>query len=144
MFSKACEYGIRATIYIAHQSEQKHKVSLKDVAEAIKSPEPYTSKILQKLSKNGIILSEKGPKGGFSIPSEQLKTLTLSQIVSTIDGNDLFTNCLLGFHSCNDKKPCPIHYPFLTIKLQMNALLNNTFIYDLMMDYQSGLSFLDP
>jgi Rrf2 family iron-sulfur cluster assembly transcriptional regulator len=51
MFSKACEYGIRASIFIAEQSLLDRKVSLKDVAEAIESPSAYTSKILQRLSK---------------------------------------------------------------------------------------------
>ena len=55
MFSKACEYAIRASIYIAKQSQNASKVSLKDVAMAIESPEAYTSKILQQLSRNHII-----------------------------------------------------------------------------------------
>ena len=65
MFSKACEYGIRASIFIAEQSLLDKKVSLKDIAKAIDSPEAYTSKILQQLSRNFIINSDKGPTGGF-------------------------------------------------------------------------------
>ena len=52
MFSKACEYGIRASIYIAQQSLLDRKVSLKEISEAIESPTAYTSKILQKLTRN--------------------------------------------------------------------------------------------
>src|SRR5690606_13909092 len=65
MFAKACEYGTRAAIYIAEQSLEDRKVSLKEVAEAIDSPEAYTSKILQLLSHNQLIISEKGPAGGY-------------------------------------------------------------------------------
>ena len=67
MFSKACEYGIKASVYIVEHSLKNEKVSLKDVAKAIGSPEAYTSKILQQLSRSNVIRSEKGPAGGFSI-----------------------------------------------------------------------------
>ena len=46
MFSKACEYGIKATIHISHQSQQGHRVSLKAVAKAIDFPIAFTAKIL--------------------------------------------------------------------------------------------------
>ena len=49
MFSKACEYGIRASIYIASQTQIGNRVSLVDVVKKIESPEAFTSKILQKL-----------------------------------------------------------------------------------------------
>ena len=45
MFSKACEYGIRATIYIAMQSKEGNRVSLKDIADQTNSPVAFTAKI---------------------------------------------------------------------------------------------------
>ena len=44
MFSKACEYGIRAMVHIAMQSERGERTGLKEVAEAIDSPVAFTSK----------------------------------------------------------------------------------------------------
>ena len=67
MFSKACEYGIKASIFIAQQSLLDRKVNLREIAEAIESPTAYTSKILQKLSRQKIINTDKGPTGGFSM-----------------------------------------------------------------------------
>ena len=63
MFSKACEYGIRAAVYIAHQSMEGRRVSLKEIAEKIDSPVAFTAKILQQLSRNGIVESIKGAGG---------------------------------------------------------------------------------
>jgi Rrf2 family iron-sulfur cluster assembly transcriptional regulator len=85
MFSKACEYAIRATIWIAGKSLLGSKVNLKDVAKAIDSPEAYTSKILQQLSRNNIIISEKGPTGGFSMSIAEMDNVKLSTIVSAPD-----------------------------------------------------------
>jgi Rrf2 family iron-sulfur cluster assembly transcriptional regulator len=52
IFSKACEYGIRATIYVAQQTSINGKrCNLKDISKEIDSPEAFTAKILQKLVK---------------------------------------------------------------------------------------------
>lgn len=57
MFSKACEYAIRASIYIAAETEDGRCIGLPDIAKKINSPEAFTSKILQKLVKNEVIQS---------------------------------------------------------------------------------------
>lgn len=142
MFSKACEYAIRASIYIAEQSLQHQKVSLKDVAQAIESPEAYTSKILQQLVKNQIIISEKGPTGGFSISLEKLDNIYLSSIVTTIDGNEIFLGCGLGLKQCNEKKPCPVHHLFKDIRDGLKQMLETTTLLSLALQLEEGIVFL--
>ena len=142
MFSKACEYGIRATIYIAEQSLLDRKVSLKEVAESIESPIAYTSKILQKLSRNKIITSEKGPSGGFSIEKKELDNLKLSTIVFTIDGDNIYHGCGLGLKKCNEKMPCSVHNQFKIIRGELKKMLENTTLKSLAVDYEKGLTYL--
>ncbi|MGV8946943.1 MAG: RrF2 family transcriptional regulator [Lutibacter sp.] len=144
MFSKACEYGIRATIYIAKKSlsDKSSRVSLKEVAKAIGSPEAYTSKILQKLSKNNIINSDKGPTGGFSMDQLELDKVKLSTIVFTIDGDDIYKGCGLGLEKCNEQMPCPVHNQFKTIREDLKIMLETTTIISLSMGVQDGLTFL--
>ena len=52
MFSKSCEYAIRATIFIASKCCEERRVGLKEISLAIDSPIAFTAKILQILSKN--------------------------------------------------------------------------------------------
>ncbi|WP_370449470.1 Rrf2 family transcriptional regulator [Aquimarina sp. BL5] len=59
MFSRACEYGIKASIYIAQQSLQKKLTNLKAIANEIDSSEAFTVKILQTLVKNKILSSKR-------------------------------------------------------------------------------------
>ncbi len=73
MFSKACEYGIRACIYIATESSVEKKIRIDKIAEQIKAPKAFTSKVLQQLVRHGIIFSSKGPRGGFYITEEKAK-----------------------------------------------------------------------
>lgn len=142
MFSKACEYGIRATIYIAEQSRHDRKVSLKDVTKAIESPEAYTSKILQQLSRSKIINSDKGPTGGFSMNKQELDKVKLSTIVSAIDGDEIYKGCGLGLMKCNEKKPCPVHNQFKLIRDELKKMLETTTIKSLSSDHERGLTFL--
>ncbi len=142
MFSKACEYGIRAIIYIAHQSQQNKRVSLKAIAKAIDSPDAFTAKILQSLASNDIILSSKGPSGGYEISADHQLQVTLYQIVQAIDGDQLFKGCGLGLRLCNEKKPCPIHFKFTSIRQDLIAMLQDTSVGELATVLDKGVAFL--
>ena len=142
MFSKACEYGIRAAIYIAEQSHLNRKVGLIEVADAIESPAAYTSKILQLLARHKVIRSDKGPTGGFSMDKNDFDTIKLSTIVEAIDGNDIYMGCGLGFSNCNERQPCPLHNQFISIRNELKMMLENTTIKSLAEDFEKGLTFL--
>lgn len=142
MFSKACEYGIKATLHIAHESQQGNRVSLKDIATAIGSPEAFTAKILQQLARNGIVNSVKGPSGGFEIDIPDLKKIKLSRIVSAIDGDSIYVGCGLGLKACNESKPCPVHDKFKAIRDNLRKMLETTSVYELTIGLHNGLTFL--
>ena len=142
MFSKTCEYGIRAAIFIASESYQNNRVGLRDIAEKIDSPEAFTAKILQILSKNNIIHSIKGVGGGFEIPKENMSQIKLSQIVTALDGNRVFTGCGLGLKQCSEDHPCPVHDKFKSIRNELAFMLENTNLEELAIGIKSGNTFL--
>jgi Rrf2 family protein len=142
MFSKACEYGIRATTYIAMQSLDDRRVSLKEIAEKIDSPVAFTAKILQILSKNNIVDSVKGAHGGFEITRTQIDRIKLSQIVYAIDGDTIYAGCGLGLNECNANKPCPVHDKFVEIRNDLKQMLENTSLYEMTVGLEVGLTFL--
>ncbi len=142
MFSKTCEYGIRATIFIASQSYQGYRVGLKDIAKKIDSPEAFTAKILQVLSRDNIIKSIKGVGGGFEIPKEKMKDITMAQIVNSLDGDRVFTGCGLGLTQCSEDHPCPMHDKFKSIRNDLAFMLENTNLEELALGIKSGDTFL--
>lgn len=142
MFSKACEYGIKATIYIALQSVQGTRVSLKDIALKIDSPEAFTAKILQQLARNNIIDSVKGPTGGFEIGIKEMEVLKLCSIVFAIDGDSIYKGCGLGLKNCNEEKPCPVHTRFKAIRDELKLMLETTTIKELALGLKDGNTFL--
>jgi Rrf2 family protein len=107
IFSKKCELALQAVLYLASQPEEMI-FNAKDIADSLKIPKEFVSKILQSLTSSGIVNSKKGKNGGFSIgkkPSE----IYLIDIVKAIDGLTIFENCVLGFPDCCPEKPCPVH-----------------------------------
>ncbi len=141
-FSKSCEYGIRATIYIAVQSLQDKRVSLVEISEKIDSPKSFTAKILQKLARNKIIVSVKGQTGGYEIPKDDMEKITLSQIVLAIDGSGLYSLCGLGLKKCSEKQPCPVHKDFKLIREKIRKTLESTNLSMLASSIDDGLSYL--
>ena len=142
MFSKACEYGIKAAVFIAVKSHQESRVSLNEIAMEINSPIAFTAKVLQQLRKNGIIDSVKGPKGGFEINKNKVAIIKLNTIVSAIDGDSIYIGCGLGFQYCNEDKPCPIHHQFKLIRNDLKQMLETTSLLDLSNDINNGITFL--
>jgi Rrf2 family iron-sulfur cluster assembly transcriptional regulator len=142
MFSKACEYGIRAVIFINQQSAKKNRVSLVDIANAIASPSAFTAKILQKLVKSGHVKSLKGPRGGFHIAEETIDAISLHDIVVAIDGHGLFLQCCLGLPQCNDLKPCPMHDQYKEVRGGLLKMLKETTVSDLANQLEEGKGFL--
>jgi len=141
-FSKACEYGIRATLYIAQQSLNKERASLKDIAQEIDAPEAYTAKILQHLVKSEIIKSIQGARGGFNIEKKSLKSIKLIQIVQAIDGNIYENTCILGLKACSETHPCPVHDQYKHIKKDMLSMLKNTNVLQMTTSLNEGLTCL--
>ncbi len=142
MLSKTCEYAIRASIFIATQSSQNKRVTIKEIAKNIDSPQSFTAKILQILAKKEIVHSIKGIGGGFEIPKDDIKKINLAQIVIAIDGEALFTSCGLGINHCSEERPCPLYNKFKGIRKELVFMLENTNLEEMAMDIRSGDSFL--
>lgn len=142
MFSKTCEHAIRATIIIASESQLGNKVSLREIARKINSPESFTAKILQKLAKNHIVESTKGNGGGFYVSKDKLISVKLKDIVIAFDGEDIYKRCSLGLQDCSDVKPCPFHNQYKPIREQLKTALNSTNLSQLIVGIKLGETFL--
>ena len=129
MFSKSCEYAIKAMIFVAQKSTNESRVSVKQIAEGTDSPEHFVAKIMQDLSRMKLIQSIKGPNGGFFMDEKNLQN-SIANIVKTIDGDKLYINCVLGLKACSEKNPCPVHFEYKEIKKNFIKMIENNTIGD--------------
>lgn len=139
LFSQACEYAIRATVYIAERTAADDQVTVRSVAEATGIPEAFTAKVLQRLVRGGLVGSMKGPGGGFNLTPARARKLMLSSIVDVIDGDAVYTGCALGMPRCDSENPCALHDRILQVREDLRTVLEGTSIHDL----QSGKPVLD-
>jgi Rrf2 family protein len=141
MLSNSCRYGIRAVIYLASQRSDGFKTGIKQISNDLDLPTPFLAKILQQLAKQKILSSSKGPHGGFSL-SKDPRTITLLDIVNSIDGYDTFTNCVMHKGTCEgikrEKKFCPLHDDYENTRMELITLFSNKTIYDLVMKADSS------
>ncbi|GJM28386.1 MAG: hypothetical protein DHS20C17_10210 [Cyclobacteriaceae bacterium] len=142
MFSKGCEYAIRATIYVALQSQRNQCTNLKAIAEEVGSPVAFTAKIMQQLVKNNIVYSVMGPTGGFQMDKERIDQVNLSEVVNAIDGDAIYRGCGLGLEACDASQPCPVHDKFAKIRDDLQKMLEETSIYELATGLEVGMTFL--
>ncbi len=141
MFSKSCEYAIKAAIHICIETKDGSRVGIKQIASEIDSPEAFTAKILQTLVRQGIILSSKGPGGGFYIDSEA-EAIPVIKIIEAMDGKHAFERCGLGLKECSEDHPCPIHNEFKSYSQRLKNLLMTKSVQDLAMSIVSGRTYL--
>ncbi|MBP1647146.1 MAG: putative transcriptional regulator [Bacteroidetes bacterium] len=107
IFSRQCEYALQAVLYLALKPSGE-MTPIKELAKALKIPYHFLGKILQDLTRKGLLSSHKGPTGGFALDMPS-KEITLFHIVDAIDGADFTQTCVLGFPECSGKNPCSAH-----------------------------------
>lgn len=106
-FSKKCEYGLQAVLYLATLDEN-YICSSEEIANRLSIPKEFTSKILQSLIEKGMIESRKGKTGGFKL-AKKTSEIKLGDVVVAIDGVEIFNNCVMGFTNCSKDKKCLLH-----------------------------------
>lgn len=141
MFSKTCEYAIRALIFIAQKSKEGNRIGIKEIAAGIDSPEYFIAKILQDLSRKHFVQSAKGPNGGFFMEAENIR-LSIADIVREVDGDKLFSGCGLGLKQCSESHPCPIHNEFKDIRNNIREMLEKSKIETFAENLDLKLTFL--
>jgi Rrf2 family transcriptional regulator, iron-sulfur cluster assembly transcription factor len=108
IFSRHCEYALQAVSYLSLQPEGE-LTSIKKLTKKLNIPYHYLAKILQDLTYKKLLVSQKGPSGGFALALRPEK-ITLFHIVEAIDGDDLTKKCVMGFPRCSGKNPCAVHH----------------------------------
>lgn len=123
IFSKKCEYGIQGVLYLALKGLNT-VTPVEEIAAHLDIPREFISKILQGLTANKIIGSKKGKNGGFYLakPSNKIK---LYDVVVAIDGDGIFSQCVLGFPDCSGEYPCPVHDEWSKLIKDTYLMLNS-------------------
>jgi len=137
MVSNTCKYAIRGLIYISLHSSDKKRVGLKEIADELEIPSPFLGKILQSLARQKILISSKGPNGGFSLAREAID-ISLMDIIEIIDGTETFDTCLIRTSKCDDETPCALHEKVTEIRKNLKLMFVTQTIADLAGEFREN------
>ena len=106
--TRAADYAVRVMIHLAGLPPET-RASRADLAIAAECPEQFLSKVLQSLTRAGLVLSHRGNTGGFELPNLH-RSATLLQVVEAIEGPIRLNVCLGSDRaSCARQQWCPAH-----------------------------------
>lgn len=129
MLSNTCKYALRALIYLGKFSKEDQMIGIKKISEDLGLSSPFLGKILQNLVKQKLLVSTKGPNGGFALARPADK-ITLWDIVIKVDGEEFFTNCLISLEPCRTHDPtkplCPVHSQYDKLRKQIGEFYQDT------------------
>ena len=129
MLSNTCKYALRSLIYLGKYSEKDSRIGIKKISEDLQLSSPFLGKILQNLVKQKLLVSTKGPNGGFSL-AKNPESITLWDIVTKVDGEEFFTNCLITLEPCKTHDPsrpfCPVHSQDDKLRKDISTLYKET------------------
>ena len=132
LYSKSVEYAIQAMIYLA-ENEGKDLAMVKSIAEAYNIPKHFLAKLVQTLTRNRLIRSYRGRKGGIELARPADK-ITMLQVVNAIEGPPPEQEmCVIGFDICSDSVCCPLHTQWKHIKGLVRETLQHQTLAELAM-----------
>lgn len=105
LIDRKTDYGLRCLAYLAGQAEGA-VVTTDELSKKLRVSRSFISKIFQLLARQGILIGNKGKKGGYQLKS---KKVSLARIISIIDPDLSLNKCLNGKYHCFMEKSCPLH-----------------------------------
>jgi Rrf2 family protein len=115
-------------VYLARKGADRY-VGVREIAGNTDVPSNYLAKILQQLTRSGVLDSQKGFGGGFRL-ARKLNKISLYDIVQPLERVEKFQHCVLGQRLCNDQVACPLHDTWKAIGGQYLGSLRDTTLQD--------------
>lgn len=129
MLSKSCVHAVRALVVLAELTPGEYRGAVA-IAQQTGAPKNYLGKLLQLLSRRGLVESQKGLGGGFRLAREP-QSISLFDVIDAIEDTNRWGDCILGNPTCSDGDPCSVHTRWGPVRDAYLGLMKNTTIVDL-------------
>ncbi len=107
MFTQIGKYALRIMAHLAQQPRDD-MLRAREIAESTGVPKSYVSKVLQRLTEFGLLISKKGHYGGFCL-ARAPEDIRLGEVLAAVNAQPAQKVCVFGWGKCNPKKPCSLH-----------------------------------
>ncbi len=137
MLTLTSEYSLRAMVYMAAKAPGKFTLA-REMAKELNIPRLYLSKILQTLTRRGLLRSQRGRHGGFAL-SRNASEICVLDVLEAVGQAERFQRCLLGFEGCGEGNPCPIHDGWGEVRGKILDLFSKTYLSGLVHELKNKL-----
>ena len=127
--TRAADYAVRVMVHLAGLPPET-RASRSELAIAAACPEQFLSKVLQSLTRAGLVLSHRGNTGGFELPKVH-RTATVLEIVEAIEGPMKLNICVSSDKACAQQEWCPTHDVWVNAQAAVAEVLRNANITEL-------------
>ncbi len=130
-FSKKVEYALIAMVEMAEQ-EPSELVTAREISRRYNIPNEILGKILQKLTRQGLLKSVQGVRGGYTL-ERRPQTITIREVVEAVDGPMSLVACSTDANcECEQLVFCNIRYPMHIIESELVRFFNSITLRQLM------------
>ena len=119
--TKKADYGLMAMKHLAEHAAQG-ACSAKDVAESYGIPPEALAKILQRLAKAGLLHSQHGINGGYTL-ARSANEISAYEVIRAIDGPLFITSCITVRGECGQSDKCTIREPLRKVNESIEQVL---------------------
>ena len=127
--TKKADYGLMAMKHLAEHAEEG-SCSAKDVAESYGIPPEALAKILQRLTKAGLLHSQHGINGGYKL-ARHAHEISAYEVIRAIDGPLFITACITVRGECDQTERCTIREPLRKVNQSIEDVLKSIQIADM-------------
>jgi len=123
------EYAVRAMTYLAERPVGAIS-SLHDVGRERDIPESFLAKIFQSLVHGGLVVSQRGARGGFSL-ARPAAEISVREVIEAVDGPIALNGCVLWPDDCRRSADCRMHDVWLLAQRRMMDVLDGVTLAEL-------------
>lgn len=127
--TKKSDYGLIALRHLATEPG-RGGATAKGIAAVYRMPVPLLAKVLQRLAKDGFLVSEPGATGGYRLARDPRLISTL-EVIRSIDGPVLLAVCFHAGGGCEQDETCTVKEPLRKVHEGILRLLAGISIWDL-------------
>ena len=132
MLNRTADHALRAVMFVAQRGEQR-ACSSSEIAKALGLPRNYLGKVLYALTGAGVLVSVRGPRGGFRI-AQSASAITLADVAAPFQRPVARRICLQANRPCDPAHACSSHRMWQAAADQVSAFFRNTTIAHLLED----------
>ena len=120
--TRKTDYAVRCILFLS--KEVNRTVSAAEISKAMLIPKDFLAKILQRLSRKGIVKSTKGAAGGFRLAREPGR-INLLEVIEAIQGPTAANACAVDENVCSLSKTCAVHPIWVEVRKMIEERLKD-------------------